>query len=255
MDAGNLLFKAGPPPATAGAAEAARIRAAGVVAIYRAMGLRHAGIGARDLAVGPAFLHSLAGGDFTWLSLNLYDSRGERPLFPGFTLDRAGELSVAVLALTDHRDEATRGAGDYSIRPWQEVLPGALAQLRSQADILVLLSNYPLSENQAIVRLCPEVDLIFQAGHVMGNVPPIRAGNALISQSESRGRYVGLLELDWQGRGRWQERGGSLSVQKGGAVSGYRQRFLPLGTSMPDSPALEAQIRQVEERAQAAAAR
>lgn len=255
MDAGNLLFKEGALPATAGAAEAARIRAAGVVAIHRAMGLRHAGIGACDLAAGPAFLRSLASSDFMWLSLNLYDSQGERPLFPGSTLDRAGGLSVALLALTDHRDENAKGTRGYSIRPWKEVLPGALAQLRPQADILVLLSNYPLSENQTIARLCPEVDLIFQAGHVMGNVPPVRAGNALISQSESRGRYVGILELDWQGRGRWQERGSGPLTQDEGAVSGYRQRFLPLSASMPDSPALAAQIRQTEERAQAAAAR
>ncbi len=251
IDAGNSLFKEQHLPATANAAEAARIKAAGVVAAYRAMGLHHAGIGTHDLAAGPVFLKEIAGDGFTWLSANLVDRHSGQPLFPASTTVRVGGLSVAVVALTG-QDSAAHA--DYGIRPWQEVLPALVAELRPQAHMLVLLSNYPLSENRKIATACPGLDLIFQSGHVMGNVPPIRTGNALISQSESRGRYVGVLEVDWQGPGRWRQHGsGPLADDK--AISSYRQRFVPLSVAMPDDPSLDAQIRQVEERAQAAAAR
>ncbi len=251
IDAGNSLFKEQRLPATAGAAEAARIKAAGVVAAYRAMGLHRAGIGTHDLAAGPAFLKETAGDGFTWLSVNLVDRHSGRPLFPTSTTVQVGGLRVALIALTG---PGSADHADYDIRPWQEVLPALVAELRAQAHMLVLLSNYPLSENRKIATACPGLDLIFQSGHVMGNVPPMRTGNALISQSESRGRYVGVLEVDWQGPGRWRQHdSGPLAGDK--VVSSYRQRFVPLSAAMPDDPSLDVQLRQVEERARAAAAK
>ena len=94
------------------------------------------------------------------------------------------------------------------------------------------------------------MDMIFQSGFAMGNLPPLAAGNALISQTEIRGRYLGLLEIDWQGHGVWQQRARGAVAR--GTGSSFNQRFIPLNAAMPDDPAMDALIRQSEHRAQAA---
>ncbi|MDO5673391.1 MAG: hypothetical protein Q4G66_00510 [bacterium] len=254
LDAGNMLFKTRSLPGDKREAEAARIRARGLVAANRQIGLGFAGIGTNDLAAGPAFLKDISGKDFTWLSLNLVEEKSGRSLFPGSTKVQAAGLTIAVLAVTNHESAAAAVAngGSYGIRPWREVLPQRIAQLRPEVDILILLSNYPLSENQEIARSCPQLDMIFQSGFAMGNLPPLAAGNALISQTEIRGRYLGLLEIDWQGHGPWQQRArGATGSRTVG--SSFNQRFIPLNSVIADNPAMDAVVQRIEQQARAAA--
>lgn len=253
LDAGNMLFKEHSLPAAKGAAEAARIKARGLVAANRQIGLALAGIGTNDLAAGPGFLKSTGGEGFSWLSLNLVEEKSGQPLFPGSTIVRAGGLTIGVLALTNHQSAAPAGGAGYGLRPWREVLPQRVAQLRPEADILILLSNYRLSENQEIARTCPELDMIFQSGYVMGNLPPLVTGNALISQTEIRGRYLGLLEIDWQGHGSWQPRVQGAINARSPAGTSFNQRFIPLSAAMPDDPAMDALIQGIEQQERAAA--
>lgn len=253
LDAGNMLFKQRSLPTAAGEAEAARIKAKGLIAANRQIGLSFAGVGANDLAAGPAFLKNTGGDGFTWLSLNVVERESGQPLFNDHTLVQAGGLSVAVLALTSHESAATAANASYRVRPWRELLPQRVAQVRQEADILILLSNYPLSENREIARHCPELDMIFQSGFAMGNLPPIAAGNTLITQTEIRGRYLGLLEIDWQGHGVWQQRARGAVTEISPRGSSFNQRFIPLNAAMPDDPAMDALIMQVEQQARAAA--
>ncbi|NQS71726.1 MAG: hypothetical protein HQQ73_06175 [Desulfobulbaceae bacterium] len=251
LDAGNQLFKQQALPPAAGEAKAAKIKAQGVVAANQKMGLRHAAVGMHDLAAGPDFLRGLAEGNFTWLSLNLRDRHSDQALFPGYTIIQIGKLPVAILALTNHRGNLGGSNASYHILPWQEVLPAALAQLRPQAGMLILLSNYPLAENREIARLYPQVDLIFQSGQNIGNLAPIAGSRTLISQTAIRGRYLGLLEVDWQGPGPWRQPGKGALPKKDQPGSSFSQRFIPLTAAMADDPATEELIRQVEKQAQA----
>lgn len=250
LDAGNLAFRKPELPAEAGQALAVRIRARGVVAANRQMGLGIAGIAANDLAAGPGFLRAIAGDGFTWLSANLVDSQSGALLFPAFTTVQAGQLRVTVLALTDPQARVPSGC---RLRPWQEVLPQLVQKLRPEAHLLILLSNQPFTENKKIATACPGLDLIFQAGYTMGNLPPTQVGHALISQTSTRGKYLGLLHIDWQGPGRWRHQAGGALVPEGRAVSGFSQRFLPLDASLPDDAAMKTLVDEVERQARAAA--
>ena len=253
LDAGNMLFRQHTLPVAAGEAEAARIKAKGLVVANQQIGLSFSGIGANDLAAGPGFLKSTSDKGFTWLSLNLIDLHSSQPIFPGYTKVQTNGLSVAVLAVTNHENAAAASDASYRVRPWQELLPALVAQLRSEADMLILLSNYPLSENREIARSCPELDMIFQSGYAMGNLPPLVAGNALISQTEIRGRYLGLLEIDWQGHGDWQQRARGAVSEGKSAGSVFNQRFIPLNAAIPDDPVMDALVQRIEQQAQAAA--
>lgn len=247
VNSGNLLFKT--DALEPDDAETAKIAADTVVQATRKMGGTLAGIGSRDLAAGLPFLrqhHQPPA--FTWLSLNLLDPAKRTPLFPPVQYQQAGDLKIAVLALTDHN--ALSGRSDaYQAVDWRESLPEVLAAAEREAGFILLLSNYSFVENKEIARNHKSIDLILQSGHAIGNMHPILINQTLISQVEIRGKYLGVLDIDWQGHGRWHD--GSLPPQpekSGEQLTVYSNRFIPLKPSVTNDPAIETLVRQTQQR-------
>lgn len=247
VNGGNLLFKTDTlEPNTR---DAAKIAADGIMQATRTMGGTMAGVGTRDLAAGIAFLQQYQKPPaFTWLSLNLIDPVTRKPLFTPVLLREVGGLKIAVLAITNHAALQNK-AGDFQVATWQETLPNALASLRQTADIIVLLSNYDLAENQAIARACTAIDLILQTGHAVGNMSPLLINQTLIAQAEIRGKYLGVLDIDWNGHGRWSERNAPQAPLKSEQQSStYANRFIALKLSISNDPGVEALIQQTQQR-------
>ncbi len=246
VNGGNLLFKT--DALEPNALETAKIAADGIMQATRMMGGTMAGVGVRDLAAGIEFLRQYQTPPaFTWLSLNLVDPSTRKPLFTPVLLREVGGLKIAVLALTDHRALQNK-SGDFQATPWREALPDALATLRQSADFILLLSNYDLAENQDIARTCTAIDLILQTGHVVGNMSPLLINQTLISQAETRGKYLGVLDIDWNGHGRWNEANTPQSQPKNGLPSTYANRFIALKVSMPNDPAVETVVQKTQQR-------
>ena len=246
IDSGNLLFQSDslPPEALA----KAKITADGILKAYQTMGGTFAGIGNRDLAAGAAFLRqSHKPPEFAWLSLNLVEPTGRKPLFTPWLLREKNGLRIAFLALTDHAATKSQ-AKDFIVLPWQEVLPQALRQIEGKADILVLLSNYSFVENKEIARAYGNVDLLFQSGHVAGNMHPIVINQTLIAQTDIRGRYLGLLDLNWNGRGQWSGTAPSTATANNRQPSSFSGRFIALSPSIANDPQVEAIVQQTKRR-------
>lgn len=252
LDAGNLVFKQATLPEEPGKAEAARIRARGAVAASLAMGNRFAGVAAHDLAAGPDFLKAIADKDFVWLSANLVDARTGERLFPASVTVQAGELKVALLGLTD---PLVRTGEGWRLLPWQEVLPTLVSSLRNQADLVILLSNQSFLENRKIAAACPGLDLIFQAGYTIGNMPPVLVGQTLITQTVTRGKYLGFLDIDWQGHGPWQHLAKGAVAPDKKTLSTFSQRFVPMDAAQTDDLAMREFVDRFEQEARAAARR
>ncbi len=247
IDSGNLLFKADslPPEGLA----KAKITAAGVLKAYQTMGGAFAGIGNRDLAAGASFLRqSHKPPEFAWLSLNLVDSASRKPLFTPWLLREVNGLRLAILALTDHTIQQNTQAKDFSVLPWQEILPQALRQVEGKADLIVLLSNYSFVENKEIARAHGNVDLLFQSGHVAGNMHPIVINQTLIAQTDTRGRYLGLLDIGWNGRGRWSGMVTTIATAGDRPPTTFTGRFIALSPSVANDPQVEAIVQQTKRR-------
>ena len=247
VNGGNLLFKT--DTLEPNNREAATITADGIMQATRVMGGTMAGVGTRDLAAGIEFLRQYQTPPaFTWLSLNIVDPATRKPLFAPVLRREVGGLKIAVLALTDHRALQNKG-GDFQATPWREILPNALASLRHDTDFIILLSNYDLAENQDIARTCSAVDLILQSGHAIGNMSPLQINQTLISQAETRGKYLGVLDIDWNGHGRWSEGNTPVSQPKSEQqATTYANRFIPLKVSMPNDPEIEALVQKTQQR-------
>ena len=247
---GNLLFTRGrlAPEDT----EAAKITAEAVLLAHRKMGAGFAGIGTQDLQAGLPFLKQYhTPPAFTWLSLNLLDPGSHTPLFAPVLHRRVGEINIAILALTDHA-AFSQERKDVQVADWRTTLPQALAALDNESDFVLLLSNYSLSENMEIARSHPAIDLILQAGHALGNMTPTVVKNTLITQAEIRGKYLGVMEITWNGRGGWQAEGEQtvppLHRGKKQATSFYTNRFIPLKQSLASDLEIANLVRQAQSR-------
>lgn len=249
INSGNLLFKADTLPQDT--LTTATIAANGIIHASQKMGATLAGIGTRDLAAGVSFLRqSQESTGFTWLSLNIVDPASAKPLFTPVLFRQVNGLQLAILALTDHTAfNAIEGTDDFRVKSWREVLPHALATVRPKADIILLLSNYSFVENKEIAKSCSDLDLILQSGHSLGNMAPIVINKTLISQTETRGKYLGVMDIDWKGHGKWGEGSASIQATKGsGQQSSYTNRFIAIKQSMIDEPEIEALVRQTQRR-------
>lgn len=230
-------------------AEKAKIAADGVLQASQKMGATFAGIGARDLAAGSAFLKAFHQPPaFNWLSLNLVDSSTGNPLFAPVIHRQVGGIRIAILALTDHAS-FPNGSKDFVVLDWRTALPPVLARAEQEADFILLLSNYSFSENQEIARAHSSISLILQAGHVIGNMDPVPINRSLLAQTEIRGKYVGILDIDWHGQTAWAEAGQPApGREKEQPVSTYANRFIALRQSLAGDPEIEALVGQTQRR-------
>ena len=244
---GNLLFPTDQlaPDAT----ETAKITADGVLQATQKMHAAFAGIGSHDLAAGRPFLQqSHKPPAFSWLSLNLLDPATRRPLFTPALQRQVGGVKIAILALSDHTS-FQKDSGDFQVADWRTSLPYVLARMKKEVDCILLLSNYSLSENMEIARAHETIDLIFQTGHSVGNMTPVVINKTLITQTEIRGKYLGVLDIDWNGHGAWSEAGSSpQGSKKEQPASTYANRFIAIKQSLVSDPEIDALVKQTQRR-------
>ncbi|MDY0390334.1 MAG: hypothetical protein RBQ88_05350 [Desulfobulbus oligotrophicus] len=248
---GNLLFPTDHLDA-ADAQKAELATSAGVLAATQKMGATFAGIGSLDLAAGMEWLQQLHKPPaFNWLSANLVDPTSLKPLFTPILHRQAGRVKIAILAVTDHTAFQNTGR-DFIVQDWRATLPASVATAEKDTDFVLLLSNYPYSENLEIARAFSSIDVILQTGHAIGNMNPIPVNNALLIQTDIRGKYLGVLDIDWQHRGAWTELPIPLD-QKGAqqAASTYSNRFLPIRQSLVSDLNIEALLQEAQQTADA----
>ncbi len=198
LDSGAMLFKY--PTLSSQAIATARLAAEGVIRAHNRMGYSAVGIAPQDLAGGLDPLRQQGPDSLPWISLNLVTDQGQ-PVFPPWILTRAGSLRVAILGLTGPVPRTNVRQNDYQVRAWQKSLPPVLAQAEKKADLVILLSSYPLRTNEQIARSQKGIALILQAGGGQASMMPRLVGETLICQTASRGKYLGILDIDWRGRG------------------------------------------------------
>ncbi|HCC53597.1 MAG TPA: hypothetical protein DEQ20_01515 [Desulfobulbaceae bacterium] len=209
LDSGALLFKDKKiPPEQVPQLTAT---AQGIIAAYNLMSFAAVGVARQDLAAGLAYLLSIQQkSDFPWLSANLVSRTQGKLYFKPHTLLNMAGMNIAVIGLTnDQGDNTLLSEKDNAvILPWTNVLPKEITRLKGRADMLILLSSLPASENKKIAEKHPEIHLILQSGNTSGNLGPERINNTLITQVEQQGKSVGILEAHWNAQTkRWGDSG------------------------------------------------
>ena len=196
MDSGNLLFKR---RTTQSKTKPEMLTAETIQQAFNSMGYDAVAVSESDLAAGMLLFENSEKIKFPWISANIFDASGKL-LFKPFIIKKIGEIRVGIIGLTG---SGTPGKGSIIINGWAESLRLQLRDLISRTDMIVLLSNLTLSQNSAVVKAFPEVDLILTADKSRGNQPAHIAGNALMAQTQSRGKYLGKLSLQYHPEKKW----------------------------------------------------
>lgn len=205
LDGGDLLFKE--ETSASGPSAEERMAAKAIVEAYALMGYQAVAVGGRDLNAGLDFLRALSKETpFAWLSANLVAKETKQPIFAASIRLQAGPVRATVIGLTGPTPRPLDAAA--TLLPWEQVLPGLLAEADNAADLVILLSNLPEADNRRLAETYNSIHLIIQSGasSTSGTISPAPVNNTLLVNTAPQGRQIGILEIDWQSGRQWGER-------------------------------------------------
>ena len=165
---------------------------------------------------------------FPFVCANVRDLRGKvNHLWQPTLVKQVGGARVGIIGLTPVQylePSYWQPLFGFQFRPPMEVLPGLVAELRSQVDALVLLSHSGFDADCQIARTIDGIDVIVGGhSHTLLETPR-RIGSAAIVQTGAYGRFVGKM---------------TLRVKQGGTVEVVDYALLSTGHSSADAAATE----------------
>lgn len=222
LDAGKSLFKGG----NNNNQQASLVIAQGIAEAYMAMGYDAVAISASDVDAGTSFLDQTTNDGFPWISANLVDENG-LPVAPSHVIKTVNSLKIAIIGLTDNLLSQSK----YSIIEYQTPLTTLLKKITPHCEMIILLSNLPAGLNKHIATQFPEIDTIISSDRSRGKMAPIVVNQTLMTQTSSRGKYLGKLEIEWNGSNIW-----------------HSERLLPLSHLRKRIATIDSQIAQISQR-------
>lgn len=234
VDSGDLFFdryrNAIPAEQLTPMSEKARL----ILACYNLLGYDALGIGDDDLTLGRDFLLDLSrGAHFPFISSNLLDKQTKEALFRTHVILEKGGLTIGIFSLvspyflSNESDSTIRGI------TFQEPFDKArdiIAQIRSQADLVVLLSHLGFTADIELAETVPGIDVIV-GGHSGRSLSyPMRIKDTLIVQLGSKGLHVGELGLQ-------------PATDKSSRFASSFRAAVPLSPSVEEHPEIAAMVR------------
>jgi len=195
---------------------------------YAAMGL-----GNHDLDWGWDSLQArIAAAKFPILCANLvYSATGEPALQP-YVIQEAAGLKIAFTSFMGPE-------ADTLIKP--ENIPGMIftdpiatartliPELRQQADVVIVLGHQYQSDDKALARAVPGIDIIVGGHDHMRLNEPLKVGNTVLVEAWQFGAFLGRLDLTFTD--------GKLTASTG--------QLLPVANAITPDPTVEAEIQQL----------
>jgi len=188
------------------------------------MGYDAVALSASDLMHGDLFLEETLQDGFPWISANVVDQTGQ-PVTKSYILKTINSLKIAIIGLTDTLPTNSQ----YSTIEYTSALTTLLKQLTAESEMIIVLSNLQPNVNQTIAKQFPQIDIIFSSDRSLGKMAPKVINNSLITQTSSRGKYLGKLDVEWNSGNAW-----------------HNDRLLPLSKLIKRRATIESQLTQLE---------
>ncbi|PHR28295.1 MAG: hypothetical protein COA36_06900 [Desulfotalea sp.] len=200
--------------------------ALGIANAYISMGYDAVAVSANDMKGDGLFFAQTLQDGLPWLSANLVDNTGAT-VAPTHLIKTVSSLKIALIGLTDTISKKNK----YSTINYKSALTPLLREIDSQCDIIILLSNLSGDVNKQIGRQFPAINLIISSDKTLGKMAPMVINRTLITQTSRRGKYLGKLEIDWEGSNVW-----------------YNKRLRPLAELRKKDAAIGLQLARLSER-------
>jgi 2',3'-cyclic-nucleotide 2'-phosphodiesterase (5'-nucleotidase family) len=196
LDAGNSLFGGKGSPSSIEKKKARLIATA-----YQRMGYQAVNVGADDLSAGIEFLGEIQKDiHVPFLSANLLDEKGGKPVFKSHAVFDVGGIRVGLFGLTSdvpHRRRVT--SEGYFVSNPIAAAKRVAAKLSRDCDIIVALSNLGFfKEHSRLVQQVREIHFIIGSGGKGSYHQTIRCDGgwkAALFQVSPKGQYLGRIDL------------------------------------------------------------
>jgi hypothetical protein len=209
VDAGDRLFQDAEIAEPLGAQ--LLLKADFIQKAYGALEAKVVNLGALDLAGGGPFAVEAAQRvRAVPVSANLFptaqagghrhrdEEEEEAPLArPGWTIE-AGGVQVAFLGVMDPASLPERLETAFHAEDPLEAVRARVADLRAEADVVVILSTLDRRGNEALARKVEGVDVVIGAGSAgkpRNVVIPQKVGGSYVVQVKPQGKFVGRIDL------------------------------------------------------------
>ncbi|BHH83304.1 hypothetical protein [Desulforhopalus sp. 52FAK] len=162
------------------------------------MGYDGVAVSGSDVGDGGQFIQDSLEMGMPWVSANLISPKKTINV-PTYRLIQRGSLTIAITGITDIpiNDKV------YSVTPYRTALTTVIEELSGKYDIFIVLSNLRAKENNRLASLFPEIDVLLSSDSSLGKMSPVVIGKTLITQTSSRGKYIGLLNIEWNDGEQW----------------------------------------------------
>jgi len=131
------------------------------------MGYDALGVGERELGFGVETFKALAAkSKAPVISSNLIDKKTGKPVFKTSVVVKKGGLKVGIFSLLGPKIDLPASAGDaYTVDDPIATAQAMVAQLRKQADVVVLLAHVGRVEGEDLAAQVPGIDVVVLAHH------------------------------------------------------------------------------------------
>ncbi len=194
-----------------------------------AIGIDAMCMGNHEFDFGMPNLHRLIEmAEFPLLSANIRRRADGTRVFPGTQRFTVGDEMVVVIGLTTPETRITTKPSNVANLIFEDPAEVANTLARrithSQDRVIVALTHLGYEEDLKLAEAVPGLDVVV-GGHSHTKVDePTSAGNAIVVQAGSEGRWLGRLDL----------------TIENGEVRGYEYRLIPMDASLPEEPEVAA---------------
>jgi 2',3'-cyclic-nucleotide 2'-phosphodiesterase (5'-nucleotidase family) len=165
---------------------------------YQRMNVAAVNVGDPDLTLGLSFLRQESFRGLPLISANLTDPSQASPIFSPYVIKKVDGIRVAFFGLVsqDLSAPARKASGKkVFVRDPVETARRLVEKLRSEADIIILLSDLGLERDRDLVRKVPGIHFVLGGREGQYLRSPIWEGKTPIFQSYIKGMYAGSLQV------------------------------------------------------------
>ena len=192
-------------------------------------------VGSMDLLNGiDVLLQRAREARFAILSCNIVKAESEEPILSPYTILERDGMRYGILGVSEldvFRSPAL--AAGLEVRDPLTSVRKYLPEVRSQSDVVIVLSHLGVDEDEALAQAVPGIDIIVGGNSRKLMSTPLVVGDTIIVQMGYDGEWLGKLEVDFDQQ--WR-------------VVNSREEIITLDPEVADDAELKALVAEYEER-------
>ena len=192
-------------------------------------------VGSMDLLNGiDVLLQRAREARFAILSCNIVKAESEEPILSPYTILERDGMRYGILGVSEldvFRSPAL-AAGLEVLDPLTRVRK-YLPEVRSQSDVVIVLSHLGVDEDEALAQAVPGIDIIVGGNSRKLMSTPLVVGDTIIVQMGYDGEWLGKLEVD---------------IDQQGRVLNPKEEIITLDSAVAHDAELKALVAEYEER-------